>query len=74
MANGDVTERRKVEILGDWVTWAVRGVTVAIAWMMWQQVQQLQQVEVQLATIAAKVDSHTEQLLRLWQDMSQRHP
>jgi hypothetical protein len=59
--------------VSDWLTWAIRAVVPAIAWLAWLQFQadaRLEQgqavITTQLTAVNQKVDAHTTELQRMW--------
>lgn len=71
--------RRKKDIFGDWLTWAVRAVIPFIGWMVWQQLIAMQAMEITITKVSMAQDyenqkliDHDRQLQRIWQELPQQ--
>jgi hypothetical protein len=64
--------RRKSFDFDDWATWAVRGMIAAILAVGWAALTKVQTVETAVASLDAKIDSHSDQLKAIWTTLSKR--
>ena len=65
--------RRPVSgIVADWLTWAIRAIVPAIAYLAWLQFQSDARLEEGQALINQKIDEHTGELQRMWVAISKR--
>lgn len=68
--------RPKKDVVGDWLTWAVRAVIPFIGYMVWQQLIAMQAMEVTIAKVSMAQDfetqqlnDHSRQLQRIWREL-----
>lgn len=62
-------ERRRRGQIADWITWAVRGITVLIGLGVWQLLMTMNSLEVNMAKMSVTIDDHTTQINLLWQQV-----
>lgn len=68
-----VNGRRAISgIVGDWLTWMIRAIVPAIAYLAWLQIQSNERLEQGQAVMNQKIDEHTGELQRMWVAISRR--
>jgi hypothetical protein len=67
-----VEQRRTIERFGDWLTWAVRGVTLGTFWLMYQVFLSVNQMHENIAILQTQIQSHSQQLEQIWREIGRK--